>query len=275
MTAIGAEVSQSLAAALGNVAEEASLLAREMETTPPRMPLHLWTTRTDLRKSAAIQVVEDFVKRGWVSHNASGVLINMGTLPRGLADFLSGVAAMARARPEVGTFHAVVTPPPEPSSFSRSLLRTGMARVDLMDTSTAMRQVAAAAVRKLTILTPFGNVAGLTFVADLFSSTRATERTLLLRAREHQTRRALAEVREQLHAQGVRVLNYFVDLGEGAYETFHAKVVLADERVAYVGSANMLLYARHSMEMGILVCGPGTEVVAAAVRAAEMSGTPA
>jgi hypothetical protein len=273
--AIGAEVAHSLAAALMAVAHEATLLAREMATTPSGVPLHLWATRTDLQKAAASRVVEDFLQRGWVSRSASGVLSNTGTSPQGLADFLTGVAAMASVRPEVGTFKAVVTSPPDPSSFSRALLRTGMARVDLVDTSGAMHEVAAAAVRRLTIMTPFGNVPGLTYVAELFACTPAPERTLLLRVRDRQTKLALAELREQLNSQGVRVLNYFIDLGDGAYETFHAKVVLADEQVAYVGSANMLLYARHSMEMGVLVRGPGTEVVAAAVRAAEMSGTPA
>jgi phosphatidylserine/phosphatidylglycerophosphate/cardiolipin synthase-like enzyme len=35
--------------------------------------------------------------------------------------------------------------------------------------------------------------------------------------------------------------------------SFNAKVALADSELAYVGSANMTMFARHSMELGVLV----------------------
>jgi hypothetical protein len=48
---------------------------------------------------------------------------------------------------------------------------------------------------------------------------------------------------------------------------FHAKVALADSDLAYVGSANMTMFSRHSMELGVLVEGRAARVVANVVRA--------
>jgi phosphatidylserine/phosphatidylglycerophosphate/cardiolipin synthase-like enzyme len=53
----------------------------------------------------------------------------------------------------------------------------------------------------------------------------------------------------------------------GGCETFHAKVALADSDLAYVGSANMTMFSRHSMELGVLVEGRAARVVANVVRA--------
>jgi hypothetical protein len=78
-----------------------------------------------------------------------------------------------------------------------------------------------------------------------------------------------------LIAAGIHVLAYNrpTDEGEG-YETFHAKVVLADSCLAYVGSANLLAYARSSLELGIVVDGKAAQVVATVVCAIERAAVP-
>jgi hypothetical protein len=53
----------------------------------------------------------------------------------------------------------------------------------------------------------------------------------------------------------------------GGFETFHAKVALADSELAYVGSANMTMFSRPSMELGVLIEGRAARVVANVVRA--------
>jgi phosphatidylserine/phosphatidylglycerophosphate/cardiolipin synthase-like enzyme len=53
----------------------------------------------------------------------------------------------------------------------------------------------------------------------------------------------------------------------GGFETFHAKVALADSELAYVGSANMTVFARHSMELGVLIEGRAARVIANLIRA--------
>ncbi len=74
-------------------------------------------------------------------------------------------------------------------------------------------------------------------------------------------------------AQGISVLDYLLPAEDG-YETFHAKVVIADGDQAYVGSANMTRYARHSMELGVIVKGRPARAVAALVRAVERISVP-
>ena len=77
----------------------------------------------------------------------------------------------------------------------------------------------------------------------------------------------------RMTAARVKVLDYLVDAGDG-YETFHAKVVIADGDLAYVGSANLTRYARHSMELGVLVQGRAARAVSALVRSVERISRP-
>ena len=56
--------------------------------------------------------------------------------------------------------------------------------------------------------------------------------------------------------------------------TFHAKALLADQDLAYVGSANMTVFARHSMELGILVDGRASRVIANFIRGIEKISIP-
>jgi phosphatidylserine/phosphatidylglycerophosphate/cardiolipin synthase-like enzyme len=72
---------------------------------------------------------------------------------------------------------------------------------------------------------------------------------------------------------GVDVLDYTLPV-QGGFETFHAKILLADDHLAYVGSANMTAFARHSMELGILTDGRAARVVASIVRAVETIARP-
>jgi hypothetical protein len=70
----------------------------------------------------------------------------------------------------------------------------------------------------------------------------------------------------------VDVLDYTLPVA-GAYETFHAKILLTDQNLAYVGSANMTAFVRHSMELGIFTDGHAARVVACIVRGVERIAT--
>jgi phosphatidylserine/phosphatidylglycerophosphate/cardiolipin synthase-like enzyme len=70
-----------------------------------------------------------------------------------------------------------------------------------------------------------------------------------------------------LRAQGVGVWDYHLPHAASArplpLETYHAKIVLADERLAYVGSANLLGSGDGtSLEAGVLVGGSAATQVA-------------
>lgn len=70
-------------------------------------------------------------------------------------------------------------------------------------------------------------------------------------------------------AECVAVYNYSIPRLEGyGRETFHAKVVLCDADVAYVGSSNLNSASlEHSMEMGIAVKGKAAADVAIVIEA--------
>jgi phosphatidylserine/phosphatidylglycerophosphate/cardiolipin synthase-like enzyme len=76
----------------------------------------------------------------------------------------------------------------------------------------------------------------------------------------------------RLAAKGVRVLGYAIAhdpaLRNPAIETFHAKILLADDNKAYIGSANMTRWSRDfSLECGVIIRGPGIKPVATLVEA--------
>ena len=55
---------------------------------------------------------------------------------------------------------------------------------------------------------------------------------------------------------------------QGGYETFHAKVILADDRMAYIGSANMTQASLSvSMELGALLKGNSVKTLGSVVDA--------
>jgi phosphatidylserine/phosphatidylglycerophosphate/cardiolipin synthase-like enzyme len=61
----------------------------------------------------------------------------------------------------------------------------------------------------------------------------------------------------RLQVLGVQVYDYALPREGGkGIETFHAKLVLADDVMAYVGSSNMTWGSlEHSMELGLVVTG--------------------
>jgi phosphatidylserine/phosphatidylglycerophosphate/cardiolipin synthase-like enzyme len=180
---------------------------------------------------------------------------------------LEGAAAMREAIPNSGMATAVVTLPPSPSSIGGALPQTGMSYASLVSTAEALERVADFAINRLTIMTPFLNRDGLTFVVSLFKRTRAPAKRLVVRRAGGALSTAIAQS-SLIEEAGVSVFDYTIPM-PGGFETFHAKIVLADNDLAYVGSANMTVFARHSMELGVLMDGRGAQVVANVVRAVE------
>jgi hypothetical protein len=164
---------------------------------------------------------------------------------------------------------AVVTMPTLPSALGGALPSMGRAHASLISTHEAFERVADAATVSLTIMSPFLNEDGLRWAIQIFRRTTALHRRLIVRAVPgcHQV---LASLSEEVRQLGVEVLSYSRPSADrAAYETFHAKVALADSSLVYVGSANLLAYRQQSMELGILADGRAAEVVAEVVRGVE------
>mgnify|MGYP000917382488 CR=1 FL=1 len=264
-TSIGADLARSLVVALGSDCATAAAVARAMIGRHGRS-IDFYNLRD--RPIGAIQrATNDFVARGWLSRSDVGWLVGPDHLPFELASFLEGAAAMRAAMPDDGRATAVVTMPLSPSAIGAALPATGLAHVALVSTTEAFERLADAATNSLTIMTPFLNDDGLAIALGLFRRTRATRKHLVIR-RSGGARATVDRAGKELADLGVEVLDYTLQAADG-YETFHAKVLLADQDLAYVGSANMTAFARHSMEIGILADGRAARVVASIVKGVE------
>jgi hypothetical protein len=267
---LGADLARSLVVGLGADCPTAAALARVMAGRQGyAIDVH---NLADWPAAAIQRVTSDFVSRGWLSRTETGWQIGPGQMPSGLASFLDGAAAMRAIMPDEGMATAVVTMPPSPSAIGAALPATGLAYAALVHTKDALEKLADAAANSLTIMTPFLNDEGLVIAVDLFRRTSARRRHLIIR-RSGSARAAVDRGWPYLRQLNVDVLNYMLPVEDG-YETFHAKIVLADQDLAYVGSANMTAFARHSMELGILTDGRAARVVASIVRGVERIATP-
>ncbi len=265
---LGNQLARSLVQGLGDDCGVAASLARFAGSHPGAV-VSAQAFASGAAPGVAVRVAEDFVRRGWLLSDVDSWRASpTGTLPAGLAAFLDGAAAMSSTRSGESRAAAVVTMPPLPSSIGRALPSTGLAHAALIPTAEAFDRVSDAASASLSVMTPFLNEEGLRWAIQIFHRTRASQRRLIVRA-VGLCRDTIDEHRDEIRSAGVDVLNYSLPSSDGSYETFHAKVVLADSSLAYVGSANFLAYARHSMELGILADGKAAQVIASVVRAVE------
>jgi hypothetical protein len=267
---IGSDLARSLVVGLGADCPAAAALAHAMSRRHGSV-LDFYGL-TDLPAGTKRRVTSDFVARGWLSRCDGGWLVGPNHIPSGLASFLEGASAMRAIMPDDGRATAVVTMPPTPSAIGPALLATGLAHAALVPTKDTFERLADAAANSFTIMTPFLNDDGLAIALDLYRRTHATRKCLIVR-RSGAARAAVDRAGNELRHLGVEVLNYALPVA-GGYETFHAKVLLADQDLAYVGSANMTVFARHSMELGILTDGRAARVVASIVRGVERIATP-
>ena len=266
---IGADLARSLVLGLGADCPTAAALARLMAGRPGyAVDVH---NLADWPAASIQRVTADFVTRGWLSSMDASWQIGPGQIPIGLASFLEGAAAAQAIAPDEGMATTVVTMPLSPSAIGAALPTTGLAYAALIPTKETFEKLADAAASNFTIMTPFLNDEGLSIAIDLFRRTRARRRHLITRS-SGSTRAALDRGWNELLHLNVDVLNYKLPAA-GGYETFHAKILLADQDLAYVGSANMTAFARHSMELGILTDGRAARVVASIVRGVERIAT--
>lgn len=149
----------------------------------------------------------------------------------------------------------VVTLPPEPSKLADALRRDiASGFTALTDTNDAFRHIAIRAKQRLVVMVPFIDWIGATWAVGLFELTSAPERVLVLRDASQLNNCGAAG--DRLRQVATRVLDYSGAGDSDSDETFHAKILLADGVVAYVGSANLLKRSKDvNLECGVMVEG--------------------
>ncbi|EAQ37524.1 hypothetical protein NB311A_04414 [Nitrobacter sp. Nb-311A] len=157
------------------------------------------------------------------------------------------------------TARLVVTMPPAPSRLADALAADiASDYVTLTPTTDAFRHLALLARQRFTVMIPYMDRIGADWATELFETTQAIERILVIRDASQIS--GCGEAGRRLERATTRIIDYG---GAGlTQEAFHAKIVLADGVAAYVGSANLLRRSKlANLECGILVEGPAVHAV--------------
>jgi phosphatidylserine/phosphatidylglycerophosphate/cardiolipin synthase-like enzyme len=159
----------------------------------------------------------------------------------------------------------VVTLPPEPSRVAAELEKlAGTAFITMTDTKDAFLHLARRAKARLVVMTPYIDRSGAAWADELFASSTAAERVLIVRSLAQLD--SCGPAGAQLRASATALLEYEFLPPPGdprPKETFHAKIVLADGVAAYVGSANFLYHSKEAnLECGFLLDGEAVAPVA-------------
>lgn len=179
-----------------------------------------------------------------------------------LTTLLRGAEHFRRLRVETPSLEVAVTMPMAPSRLAQQLPDAPGRPGGYLPTPTAFQRVAIAAQERLVVLMPFVNANGFEWLRDVFQAAGGIVRKyVVLRDIDQYAVDLAVHHADWLRAQQIRVLDYHLSHPPDSsralpIETFHAKIVLADDRLAYVGSANMLgLGHGTSLEAGVLVDG--------------------
>lgn len=171
----------------------------------------------------------------------------------------------------------VVTKPPAPSRFTAELVAS-TGGWGLVDTKEVLPGIAESARNRFCVLTPYVDDIGAPILLNLFARAPVGVRRVLISRADYgdQMPPGLRRVAAELAALDVSVLSFRIERVDAAgNETSHAKVVLADDHTAYVGSLNMNRWSlEYSLEVGLCVAGRSASLIADVVSAAERVSVP-
>lgn len=180
-----------------------------------------------------------------------------------LAAQLEGVASYLRQHRDRDTVRLIITEPGDHSALRAEIDRKYALPPMLFQTADALISLARAAKRELTVLMPFMDDQGARFLVELFDMVQPEVRRILIcrPLSESQCGTAFAGCRADFARLRVEVFEYALPspLPSGR-ETFHAKMVLADDISCYIGSSNLMGSALdRSLECGVIVKGKTAE----------------
>jgi phosphatidylserine/phosphatidylglycerophosphate/cardiolipin synthase-like enzyme len=195
-----------------------------------------------------------------------------------LADNLRGVAAYLRVHKDRDAVRLVLTEPGLKSALRRAIDDAQALPPVVFQTSDAFFNLARGAKQELVILSPFIDPQGAELMVELFSLCRPEVRRVLISRplAEPQCGNAFNPRAADFRRLNVSVIEYALpsSLPSGR-ETFHAKVVLADDSEFYVGSSNFMGSAlERSFECGVFVRGETAKQMRSVLLAVQSVGKP-
>lgn len=198
----------------------------------------------------------------WRTELNSAELLRLATLLRGAEQY-------RRLKHEVPQLELVVSMPMATSFLAQELPDAPGRPGGYLSTSAALLRIAQSARSRIVAMTPFIDGYGFGWLRTVFDAAPLqAQKILILREIGRYAVDLSVHHAEWLRAHNVSVRDYHLPHPEDAQralplETFHAKIVLADERLAYVGSANLLgSGGGTSLEAGVLVDGGAAAQVA-------------
>jgi hypothetical protein len=169
---------------------------------------------------------------------------------------------------EVDEVDVVLTKPLRPSALEAALIETGFEHIGVVATGEIFSAMAHVARTRFTVMTPFLDLAGGAALVSLYNNVSEAKRQLILRSGANGIPEGYLTVADALRRLGVEVYDYRLEREGTGFETFHAKVVMADTAWAYVGSTNMNQWSlAYSMELGVSLKGRAARRVARVVDA--------
>lgn len=198
----------------------------------------------------------------WISVQAPAELFRLAAMLRGAEHY-------RRLRVEANSVELAVTMPMAPSRLEPELGSTPGRPGGYLATSDAFLRVARAAQQRLVVMTPFMDTRGFSWLKSVMhAAPPRAQKALVLRDADRYAVELGVHQNDWIVASAVGVYDYHLPHSHGygralPVETFHAKILLADYRLAYVGSANVLGSGDGtSLETGVLVDGAAAQQVA-------------
>lgn len=188
---------------------------------------------------------------------------------RRLVQVLNGADHFRRMRLNPTAIELAVTMPLAPSHLEKELAVMLGRPGGFLTTSVAFTRLAQMASQRLVVMTPFIDAGGFRWLRRVFEATRTDCRKIvILRNTDQYTVELGVQHADWLKAMQISVRDYHLSHTATAgralpIETFHAKLIVADDTIAYVGSANLLNSSEGlSLESGFLVEGGAAAQVA-------------
>jgi phosphatidylserine/phosphatidylglycerophosphate/cardiolipin synthase-like enzyme len=205
-------------------------------------------------------------------------LVASASVLTALADNLRGIATYLRVHKDRDAVRLVLTEPGLKSALRRAIDDAQALPPVVFQTSDAFFNLARGAKQELVILSPFMDSQGAELLVELFSLCRPEVRRVLISRplAEPQCGNAFNPRAADFRRLNVSVIEYALpsSLPSGR-ETFHAKVVLADDSEFYVGSSNFMGSAlERSFECGVFVRGETAKQMRSVLLAVQSVGRP-